>query len=764
MIYRFNRFVLDRNNYTLMDNGSPVILEPQVFDLLVFLIEHRERLVSRQEILDALWTGKVVTESALSNRIKMARAAVGDNGHDQQVIKTVHGRGYQFVATIKDPTIKIAPKPLVDGSTILSIWSNRRFLFSVIALMSLITLSLMLILFNQQNDKDNSEREKSIAVLPFENSSMQADDVYFTDGIHGDLLAQISRIKGIKSISRTSVMSYRGSDKNLQKIANELGVAIILEGGVQRSGKQVRIHIQLIDAKKDVPFWSLTYTRDLTAENIFQIQTEIASAIAQKLKAELVVEEFVKGEALPTQNLAALELYFKAKSETEKASSIGYQQAVEYLQQAIAIDQRFTNAYIELARIYLEQTFYGGLPRDEQLQLAHELIEKAKMLEGDTSTILSIDAQYTEYNNQHLLAEQKYQRAIALNPNNVFAYANYAHLQNWIFADYAESIRLFEIAVSLDPLNLNIQQQLAEALTDGGHAERAIQVLKDIVAKAPNLPTAWLGQCRIYAEALYQFDKAIQACHMAASLDPSNPFISAYLAITYGNLGEMELMADFSQRAYKLSPTTWTYLGEKLYAEDKLQDALAAFYKVKKGTIYFRHCNGYVAALGLQQDIVGALQYFKDNYPELINVNTSLDLQTIYPAYYFAKLLEKSGDHLNASSLINRGIAYLSKNLDNFALQEYPIMTNYYLAAGQKDKAFSLLAQFVERGGAVGRWALVGSMANLLIDFPVEPTWNEAAEYKNLMATMEARLAQQRINVTTLKENGELMLVPQKSL
>jgi TolB-like protein len=169
---------------------------------------------------------------------------------------------------------------------------------------------------------------KSIAVLPFENRSDQKEDQYFTDGIHDDLLTHISRIRDIKTISRTSVMAYRDTTKNMKQIGEELGVATILEGGVQRAGKQVRINVQLIDAATDAHLWAEIYTRELTAENIFAIQSEISEAITGALKAVLSPEEQQQFKKLPTQNMAALEAYFRGRSSYLLSTSEGFSEAI----------------------------------------------------------------------------------------------------------------------------------------------------------------------------------------------------------------------------------------------------------------------------------------------------------------------------------------------------------------------------------------------------------------------------------------------------
>ena len=162
---------------------------------------------------------------------------------------------------------------------------------------------------------------KSIAVLPFADRSSSKADSYFVDGIQDDILTQLAKITSLKVISRTSVMGYRNTTKNMKTIGRELGVATVLEGGVQRAGNRVRINVQLIDADKDEHLWAETYNRKLTAENIFTIQGEISKAIASALRAALSPEEEAKLNAVPTKNLEALEAYFKGKQNLVARSS-----------------------------------------------------------------------------------------------------------------------------------------------------------------------------------------------------------------------------------------------------------------------------------------------------------------------------------------------------------------------------------------------------------------------------------------------------------
>ena len=223
----------------------------------------------------------------------------------------------------------------VDRSESVTHLTGRKFDFAIIGLMAVAILYL--VLDNYVLDKAPSEiadevaqesiaapaeSDKSIAVLPFRNRSAVPEDAYFVDGIHDDILTQLAKLSSLdKVISRTSMEQYRETTKPMPQIGRELGVATILEGGVQRAGDRVRINVQLIDAGADEHLWAETYERQLTVENIFAIQSEIPTAIVEELRATLSVEEREYLAAVPTDNMAALESYFLGKERLEKRTT-----------------------------------------------------------------------------------------------------------------------------------------------------------------------------------------------------------------------------------------------------------------------------------------------------------------------------------------------------------------------------------------------------------------------------------------------------------
>ena len=286
-----------------------------------------------------------------------------------------------------------------------------------------------------------AENKKSIAVLPFANMSDSKEDAYFADGVQDDILTQLTNITSLKVISRTSVMGYRDTTKNVKTIGKELGVAAVLEGGVQRAGKQIRINVQLIDADKDQHLWAKIYDRQLTAENIFAIQSEIATAIANALRAALSPQEKAKIEAVPTQNLEALEAYFKGKQAIVSRTSAGLAAAVDYFQQAVKLDPGFALAFVGLADTYQLQIDYSGLPKEEMNARAQAAIDKALSLNDKLGEAYASLGMLKDRNYEFTPAEAAFEKALQLNPN-------YAPVYNWYGNLKAEQDKFNEALVS----------------------------------------------------------------------------------------------------------------------------------------------------------------------------------------------------------------------------------------------------------------------------------------------------------------------------
>jgi len=264
--------------------------------------------------------------------------------------------------------------------------------------------------------------DKSIAVLPFDNRSNQEDDEFFTSGIHDDLLTQLAQISSLRVISRTSVVQFKDTSKSIREIAELLGVATILEGGVQRAGNQVRINMQLIDAATDAHLWAQTYDRELTANNVFKIQSEIATAVTEAMRATLSPEEQQRISSVPTENMQALEEYFKGRAELDQRTKPAIESSRLRFEEARQLDPGFALAYAGEAQAIMfladSGSSYGEIPVTEALELAGPLLEKALELAPRDAQVLGVYGllESNSYNSE--LALDYFARSLALNPSS----------------------------------------------------------------------------------------------------------------------------------------------------------------------------------------------------------------------------------------------------------------------------------------------------------------------------------------------------------
>jgi TolB-like protein len=270
--------------------------------------------------------------------------------------------------------------------------------------------------------------DRSIAVLPFANRSAREEDRFFVDGIHDDILTQLANIGSLTVISRTSVEKFRNTTQSMKEIGDVLGVKNILEGGVQRAGDRVRINMQLIDVTTDDHLWAETYDRELTTANIFGIQSEISTAIAEALKATLSLEERDKLKAIPTENLAALEAYFLGKQSMAKRTGAALEDAVDHFERAIVLDPGFTLAYVGQADSYSAQIDNGNLSPQEVMTLAGPLIDKALELDDQLAEAYAALGQNLKHAGDYTGAEIAFRRALELGPNDASAHHRYSLL------------------------------------------------------------------------------------------------------------------------------------------------------------------------------------------------------------------------------------------------------------------------------------------------------------------------------------------------
>jgi len=347
----------------------------------------------------------------------------------------------------------------------------------------------------QSTQEEPAAMRRSIAVLPFASLSNDPDNVLFVDGMHDDLLTKLANIGALKVISRTSVLEYRNTNKNLRQIGQELGVDTLLEGTVQRVGDNVRINVQLIDAQTDEHLWAQTYDRQLTMQNIFSIQSEISEAISGALQATLMPRAQDRIESIPTEDLRAYSLYVSGRHELYLRRLETMQDARRKFEQAIELDPDYAEAYAALAECtLLLYVNHNALTRDEAYELARANLDEAFRLNPNLADAYATEGllktniwSQTRLGNENVEAEAAFEYAISLNPNHARAYMWFASLRD-TEQRYEDSIALYHRAMQLDPLARIPYANLPALYAQQGQNAVALKLWLDAIEIHPEWP------------------------------------------------------------------------------------------------------------------------------------------------------------------------------------------------------------------------------------------------------------------------------------
>jgi TolB-like protein/class 3 adenylate cyclase len=412
---RFGDYELDTALYELRQNGERIGVEPQVFDLLAYLAQNAERTVTRDEIYSEIWGNRIVSDAALSGQIKAARRAVGDDGSAQHTIRTVHGRGFRFVAPIEDANGASAPQRSNAGTDPLVAVATR----------------------------------PSVAVLPFENLNRDPGEDYFADGITEDITTMLSKNRWLTVVARNPAFSFRNSTDGIRTIGEKLGANYIVTGSVRKAGTRARISVQIVDAETEHSIWSERFDRDMV--DIFDLQDEITETVSARIEGELGITEQKKAKRRPRKNLGAWDLYQLGVAEFYKFTREGNLKCQELLRESLETDPDFASAHARLAyAIVLSMVYFDVLPSDELFDEALRSARRDIELDDQDATGYFCIGRVHLARGEYSEAIKALEHALELNPCLAVTYCGLGDSLAYE-GRLDEAIEQFEIAVRLSP-------------------------------------------------------------------------------------------------------------------------------------------------------------------------------------------------------------------------------------------------------------------------------------------------------------------------
>ena len=387
MLFLFDEFVLDTGRRELRGAAGPIPVEPQVFDLLAYLVRNRNHVVSKDDILAAIWGKRIVSESAMTTRINAARRAIGDSGEEQRLIKTLPRKGMRFVGAVREeqePWTLTQPPPFEPSNPFAPL------------------------------------NQPSIAVLPFTNLNGDPEQQYFSDGITEDIITELSRFRSLFVIARQSSFAFKGRLIKVQEIAHELGVAFIVEGSVRRASDRIRINVQLVDASSGNHLWAEHYDRDL--RDIFALQDEVARSVAAAVSGRVDVASRDRVERLSPTALRAYDLVLRAKALTSNYTRRDNAQALDCAERAVQLDPASARAHTHSAwcHFYNYMAFWTG-DHWASLDKSFERAQRAVVLDETDSFARSMLGIVHWFRREFDQARLEILAGVTQNPNDFLA-------------------------------------------------------------------------------------------------------------------------------------------------------------------------------------------------------------------------------------------------------------------------------------------------------------------------------------------------------
>jgi TolB-like protein/DNA-binding winged helix-turn-helix (wHTH) protein/Tfp pilus assembly protein PilF len=532
-IYEFGAFQLDTAERLLRRlDGTPVPLTPRVFKTLLYMIEHHEAVLDKERIMEAVWPDSIVEENNLAQAISKLRHVFGEKPASQSYIATVAGRGYRFVAEVKERppgAVRTGYKPTPAGLRTEQAQEPAEHRWplpaAITALILVSVTTFFFIRYHRLESPVSSGKvssalaripQKSIAVLPFEPLGQYMDDELLGLGMADAVIGRMSNLKQLVVLPTSAVLKYKGSASDPLMAGRALHVDAILSGTVQRFGDKVRVTVQLVHVASGRTIWSEKF--DQTFTDIFGVQDSISDNVVRSLAMNLTADEQKHLGKHYTTNVAAYDSYLMGLYFWNTRSKDGLQKAIDYFEQAVQKDPNFALAYALMADCYYLQIFYAYNPAPDAISSAKAAADRALLLDDSLAEAHVASAMVDSLQHELRPTMESLRRALELNPNLATAHLRYA----WCLCGLGQlndAVREMKRAQELDPLSATNSTALGILLT--------------------------------FAR---QFDGALTYCSRAAELDPNNYVVRSNLAIAYGLNGMFQQAIDQYHMAGELGP------------------------------------------------------------------------------------------------------------------------------------------------------------------------------------------------------------------
>ncbi len=558
-IYEFGKFIFDPQERVLLSAGMSVHLSEKVFETLRLLIENNGRLLTKDEMMNALWEESFVEESNLAKNISRLRKILNTDG--VQLIETLPKRGYRFLANVKR----------LDGDASLLVHRHLRVKITQTDVESP----------NGAGFSGSLGEVHSIAVLPFQPLGLKSDEDFFGLGLTDALITQLSRTGQIAVRPTSAILKYNSPEHDAVSTGRDLQVDAVLEGKFQRLGNKLRLTIQMLHTGTRNSLWAESFNAEVT--DIFAIQDSIAERVADALSRKLTAEARAKLKKRYTENVEAYQEYLKGRFFWNKRTVDGFTKALTFFERAIEIDPLFALAYTGIADIYNQLPIFDDYtPRDFFPKAKAAALRALELDESLAEAHASLGFVLLNYDWNWAGAEIAFRRAIELNPTYALAHHWYGTLL-LRQGRTGEAVLAAQQAQQLDPLSSVITTWLAESLNVSGNCEAAITLHRQTLVMSPDSFYAYFHLALIYAEC-NRFDEAREAAQTALRLSKEISMTLSLTAVLHAVSGEKAIAVEILDQLLKTRTTkyigavniagVYAVLSEENEALDWLEKAL----------------------------------------------------------------------------------------------------------------------------------------------------------------------------------------------
>ena len=605
-LYRFGQFALDSRKRTLSYGDSPVPLTAKAYDVLLFLAQHPNRLVTKEELLQAVWGDTFVEEGNLTRYVSHLRKALGDASEDTGLIVTIARKGYQFAADVTladtEPGLEGHEDEAVPGAP--KHWQKAAVVGASVVLLVIVSVAS----WRRFGSMEPSGSQRvMLAVLPFQNLTGDPGKEYLADGLTEETISRLGRLnpEQLGVIGRTSVMGYKHKDDRLDKIGRDLSVQYVLENSLREDGDHIRLTTQLIQVKDQTHVWSQDY--DYPAKDILNIEDDVARAVAREVRVRLTSEQQAELARSRSSSPEAFNAYLQGHYFFERNTNNDTEMAAKYYERATQLDPSYALAWAGLARVRKWQAATGVIPERKGYRLAREAVE----------------------------------RALALSPNSAAAHIEKGRIQQQVDFDWAGTDASWQRAAELEPGNPDAVAAAASSAGVLGRFDEALRLSRRAVGLDPLNPHSWqvLGEIELF---MGQLDQAAADTRKALELSPDvwpGPIVLSKIYVMLGRpndaLPQIELIRYEPDRAY-LKAIAYYGLGRQKESDAALSELIAKYprYTYNVADVY---------AYRNQRD--EAFRWLERAYAEhssgLIGVKVDPFLKNLHQDPRFAALLKK---------------------------------------------------------------------------------------------------------------------------